>query len=91
MLLDPFRNGVLLCELVALLENVNLVGTVFEPRTVAECRSNLERALCVVKQRCSAIPQQFFSVERILRGERSAIWGLMHRLMLAYPNALPKE
>ena len=34
---DPYRNGILLCELIAYLEDLTLIGLNKEPETVGQC------------------------------------------------------
>ena len=48
---DPLRNGVLLCELIAVLENVRISGAHHYPKNIPEAKENLEKAIAVLNER----------------------------------------
>ena len=94
LLQNPFRNGVLLCELAALWEGSTLGGVHFVPRTASEARSNVSLALRSLGRVCGreGAPLLHYSYlrleEPLLRGERRAIWGILDVLEKAAPSHL---
>jgi hypothetical protein len=92
LLRDILRNGIFLCELVTTLQQRPAImkNVISPPARVEDARANIELALSLLKGSHS-IPAVFLyenSAERILRGEREAIWGLLYHIMRSYPNAI---
>jgi Calponin homology (CH) domain len=84
---DNLRNGVVLCEIAALIENEGDLVKYHQPRSVIEARENIENAFNVIREHDKGVPVSLVSnPNRIIKGESEAIWGLLCHLMLAYPN-----
>lgn len=84
---DPFKNGVLLCELVSLLEKVGFRYQA-APRTTREVRDNYEKALEVLREKRPGVPYGLLLAgEKLASGDLSLMWALLWNLMNAYPNA----
>ena len=81
---DPFKNGVLLCELVSLLEGIDTLQANKRPSTVAAARENVESALAVLRAQRPELPGALLRLgEKIVQGNSKAIWSLLwtlHRL-----------
>ena len=45
LLSDPLRNGVLLCELISVLENVRITQLNYYPKNISEAKENLEKSI----------------------------------------------
>eukprot|EP00743_Colponemidia_sp_Colp-15_P013000 GILK01014960.1.p1 GENE.GILK01014960.1~~GILK01014960.1.p1 ORF type:complete len:790 (+),score=123.52 GILK01014960.1:179-2371(+) len=88
---DPLRNGILLCELVGLLENTKLLGVNKHPRVVKAALDNVEKALAFLREKRPNVPiYLLWQSEAIVRGQSDAIWGLLWALKQAYPYAISK-
>ncbi|KAL0480082.1 hypothetical protein AKO1_007056, partial [Acrasis kona] len=89
---DVLRNGVFLAELVttlllkqSLMKNVNVT-----PTRIEDARDNIELVLSMLKGTVN-IPSRYLydaSAEKILRGEKDAIWGLVYYLMKCFPGSI---
>lgn len=81
---DPFKNGVLLCELVARLEGIETLKANKRPGTVAAARENVESALSILRSQRPELPGALLRLgEKIVQGNSKAIWSLLwtlHRL-----------
>lgn len=91
---DPFKNGVLLCELVSLLEGVEGLKANKKPLNVAAARENVESALSILRSQRPELPGALLRLgEKIVQGNSKAIWTLLwtlHRLHIKHPStALP--
>ncbi|CAI2358904.1 unnamed protein product [Moneuplotes crassus] len=92
---DPVRNGILFCELLCFLENIKLFSICFSPKTMKDCRDNIDQAFAICEQiehLKERIPQNFLANrEMVLKGDHANIWGLLDCLRNLYPDILPRE
>lgn len=44
---DAFRNGVLLCELLCFLENIQIYDICYKPKIMKDCRDNIDKAISI--------------------------------------------
>ena len=90
---DRLRNGVLLCELINILEpnasrHAQLLHLVrYQPINVQEAMENIQRALWLLRIRKSPpIPVVYLSNPKgILEANRAILWGLLGEMMQVYP------
>lgn len=88
---DPFRNGVLACELAQVLEKKGIEGVNRSPGTSISAEKNFSKALGVIaKGKLQSFPSGFFSLaSKLAKGHLKLIWGLYWSLYNAYPSSLP--
>ena len=88
---DPFRNGVLACELAQVLEKRSVEGVIPSPVTTSEIARNFEKALKTIqKSHPPALNPVYYSLSpRLARGSDDLLWGFYWSLYNAYPLALP--
>eukprot|EP00899_Mesostigma_viride_P021072 jgi/Mesvir1/28967/Mv17742-RA.1 len=87
-----FHNGVLLCQVVQMLEQVELKGVVAGPQNLAFCIFNLNKALEVVRHARPMMPSTWlWSAEEIARGYEDALWGLLWDLFVEYGILIRKR
>jgi len=53
---DPIRNGLFFADLVSFLEKVDFVGINLKPKTLQECKTNLEQVISIIRQRRANFP-----------------------------------
>lgn len=88
LLQDPLRNGVLLCQLLELLESrVGILQYHKKTTSVHAARENVTSGLeQLFKLKDKVIPDAyFFHGESILKGNSHVIWGLLWNMMQNYP------
>ncbi|KAF0980306.1 hypothetical protein FDP41_013520 [Naegleria fowleri] len=84
---DPLRNGTFLCELVETLERTTLKDYCHQPKKMSDINRNLDSAFSILKQK--NIPAKYlYSSNKIIRGEKETIWGLLYHISRAYPEAV---
>ena len=84
---DNLRNGVILCELAALIQRKGSLVKHASPKSVLEARENIEVAFAVFRAHDRGVPISLLSnPNRVIKGESEAVWGLLCHVMLAYPN-----
>jgi hypothetical protein len=81
---DPMRNGVLLCELVSILEKATLHGVQWKPCSAQAALDNVEMALVVLREKRPVSVSLLRRSEDIVKGDAGVIWGLLSSLMKAY-------
>jgi hypothetical protein len=85
MLRDPYRNGVLLCDLAEALECIKLLGKFPNPKAVFQAERNIHRALHTLSKH---IPSYYLEnaecIQGILKGNKEAIWGLLNSIRESY-------
>lgn len=88
---DPFRNGILACELAQVLEKRPVEGSVLAPVTTTEIARNFEKALkAIQKAHPPAFNPAYYSLApRLARGSDDTLWGFYWALYNAYPLVLP--
>ena len=88
---DPFRNGILACELAQVLEKRRVEGSVLAPVTTTEIARNFEKALkAIQKAHPPAFNPAYYSLApRLARGSDDTLWGFYWALYNAYPLVLP--
>jgi len=90
LLLNPYRNGVLLCELFELLEPVKIHSKTFNPSTLLQAQINIEAALINFQRKHpKELPENFCNeetVQEILKGNRIHVWGVLTSIRLLYPQ-----
>lgn len=86
--LEAFKDGVLLCQIVGILEKKNIEGIVVKPRSVASAKHNIRKALGVLNKK-SAIPFHYLeATEEIYNGDAGIILGLLKLLRKVYRSHL---
>lgn len=81
-----FSDGVLLVRLVERLERVDLVAVTTQPKTSAQKRQNIRRALQCLADRQKRVPLRALAIEEeVAEGEGSALWTLLLLLRKVYP------
>ena len=91
---DPIRNGVLLGDLLILLEpqvcaHAQLSELLWRPpQTIDDAVENVTRTLWLLRLRCSPpLPMRYLcDAAGILAHDRPLVWGLLWHLMQAYPS-----
>ena len=79
---DPFRNGVLLVNILSKIENEKIQTFYSNPETIEQCRKNIYSTLELLRKRKTPIPYRFSKQEEaILQGDHNVIWGLLYSLM----------
>jgi len=68
-LLPSLTNGLLLCDLIEALDRTKLVGVSNSPKTTANCRGNLRRALDFLRKKPTFPPELHYIEEKLLVGE----------------------
>ena len=87
---DPFKNGVLLCELVSKLEGLETIKVNKHPKSIMEARENVEKALGVLRERRVELPGALLRLgEKIVQGNAKAIWTLLWTLHRLYIKTVP--
>ena len=88
---DPFRNGILACELAQVLEKRRVEGSVLAPVTTSEIARNFEKSLKIIqKAQPPAFNPAYYSLApRLARGSDDTLWGFYWALYNAYPLVLP--
>ena len=90
-LLDPLRNGCLLCELVSLLENMKLHRVHLVPENEKQAIENIQKAFIVLRKR-TKIPQEFFEDPlEFYNGNPQIMWPLLVHIKREYPYAVPNN
>lgn len=87
MLVNPFWNGVLICELIAIVQKIQIFDVVYQPWNFQDCQANVERAFSCLKD--TVPPALVSNPDNILRGDRTATWGLICKLQELFPDAAP--
>eukprot|EP00762_Andalucia_godoyi_P004950 ANDGO_01442.mRNA.1 hypothetical protein H310_10820 len=83
---DPFRNGILLGDLVHLLTNDESAKPVFRhPRTLSSVRTNFERVLSILRSRTHIPTDLVWDVESLIRGSDSHMYSLIHHILRSFP------
>lgn len=84
---NPLRNGYVLCMLASLVYQKKLKDVCREPRSVTECRNNIESALNLLRTVNSGIPQELlWQTDEILKGNPQVIWQLIAVLKLNFES-----
>ena len=99
LLRDRLRNGVILCELLLLLEpgaseHTRLAQSIaYSPLNLQQARRNVVSALWLLRlRRCPPIPRQYLlQAEPILKGDKTVLWGLLREIMRSSSQALPTD
>lgn len=92
MLKDPYRNGVLLCDLAETLEHVKLLGRFNSPKAVFQAERNIRRALHTLSKYVpSCYLENSECVQGVLKGNREAVWGLLNGIRESYVQATQQE
>ncbi len=85
--LDSFKDGTLLCQLVEKLEHKTIEGVTWAPKSSANCLHNLRMALEVLGKH-NVIPLYYTqSAEGIFEGGPELIIGLLKNMRHAYRNS----
>jgi hypothetical protein len=83
-LLDPMRNGVLLCELAAALEKASLHGVQWRPSSLQAALENTELALAVFREKRSVSADILRHAYDLVGSKSERMWRLLYSLMKAY-------
>lgn len=91
---DPLRNGVLFCELICYVENIQLFDVCYSPKVIKEWRDNIDKFVVCVQQvdklRDCIPPSLLSNKELILKGDHATVWGLLNWFRKLYPDVLPR-
>lgn len=75
---NPVRNGFILCYLCSLVFHRKLRNVCKEPKTISECKNNIESALNVLRSTASAIPYELlWQTDEIMKGNPAVVWPLI--------------
>ena len=88
--LDNVTNGLLVCELIKVLENENIRINP-NPRSNQAVFDNFERALNVFKSKRPEIPNSVINKPESLIQSVELVFAFVYSLMSAYPTAAPLE
>lgn len=84
---DPLRNGYLLCILASKIYGHSIRGICKKPRTISECKMNLEIACKVFRENSEDFPYNLvYNSEGLLRGDPLTTWPLLSCLKGVYEN-----
>jgi hypothetical protein len=77
---DPLRNGYLLCLVVNRIKKAPLGRIYKDPKSIGECRFNLEKALNILREnKGSEFPLVLlWKTNDILEGNDDIIWGIYY-------------
>ena len=87
---DGLRNGVLLCELLRILESDNIKINQ-NPRTSRAVYENFERAVNNFKKKHPEIPSSIINNQENLTENIEIVLAFIYSLMSIYSNSLPSE
>lgn len=88
---NPLRNGYLLAYLTATIFHSTMNPVCKEPKTVNECRQNIETALQSLRAADLPIPYELlWNVDGILKGTPSVVWPLISSLKYVFQNGAPQ-
>ena len=83
---DPLRNGTLLCFVVSRIKKVHLGNIYKKPKSIGECRFNVEKALNYLRENNdSEFPLiLLWKTNEILEGNNNIIFGIYYYLKKEY-------
>ncbi|KAK3275462.1 hypothetical protein CYMTET_16410, partial [Cymbomonas tetramitiformis] len=87
VLVQAFRSGLMLCNLVAKLDGCHLSGINPHPKTFPEAVYNYNRALHVLRQVRGMPRRWLWSAEMLVHGDADAVWGLVGDLHERYRHS----
>lgn len=74
---DSLRNGYMLCYLCSVVFGRKIKHVCKDPRSVADCRNNVEAALHLLRSTNAAIPRELlWQADEVLKGNPAIIWPL---------------
>jgi hypothetical protein len=76
--------GLMLCDVVSLLEGVYLGTLNMRPKVVQEAMHNVNKALAVLRRSGRTSTQHLWSTSEVVAGETAAVWGLLTDIRSAY-------
>ena len=88
--LDILKNGILICELVRIIENTNIKVNL-KPRTLQAVHENFDNALTICIAKRAEIPHSLITSPENLIQTPEIIYGLLYYLMCAYSTAVPLD
>lgn len=75
---NPLRNGFILCYLCSLVFHRKLRNVCKDPKSINECKNNIETALNILRSTASAIPYELlWQTDEIMKGNPAVIWPLI--------------
>jgi hypothetical protein len=83
-LIDGFKTGITLAELVQKLEHMDLKGIDNHPKQTAAKQNNINRALEILRQRKNMNHRYLWAVDDIIKGNEQVIWGLINDIYNDY-------
>ena len=88
LLLNPYRNGILLGNLIEKLEGIKL-NIIINPKNIIEIQRNFEEALSFLEKAKpnELLPIYFGNIDSYIKGEKIAFWGLLNNIRNIYPQA----
>lgn len=85
---NQLRNGYLLCFLCSMVFHRKLRNVCKEPKTINECRNNVENALNVLRSMATAIPYELlWQADEVLKGNPAVIWPLFSSIKFLHETA----
>ena len=86
---NQIRNGYLLSYLTALVFNKKLTSICKEPKTINDCRNNVEASLNAIRTSRSSIPHELiWQADEIIKGNPAIIWPLFASLKFIHEMKL---
>ena len=76
--------GILLGDLVCLLEGAFMGGMIQRPKVKEECMHNINKALAALRRGGVTNARYLWSAAEIAKGDAEVVWGLLHDIKLAY-------
>jgi Calponin homology (CH) domain len=87
--LNVITNGLLVCELIKMLENEG-IRVNSNPKTIQAVQENFEKVFQVLRSKRPEIPSYIISNPENMNNEK-AVYSLLYYIMLSYPSAAPVE
>jgi len=83
-ILHEFKDGILLCQIIGILEGQVIKDVISNPKSYASAIKNIRKALKILKKRMS-IPQHYLNAEEsIYKGDQKIIIGLLRSVKKVY-------
>ena len=83
---SEMAKGLMLCDLVSILEGVFLGTLNHRPKVVQEAMHNINKALAVLRRGCRASTQHLWSTSEVAAGKAAETWGLLSDIAAAYAH-----
>jgi len=91
VIMKGIKNGVLLVQIVEILDRCNMKGICNNPKSSASSLHNIQQALKVLNKKKSISVEYLFAENEILNGNKDFILKFLDSIRLAYPHILVKS